>query len=192
MTTASAARFALALAALVGCGGHAVPAAPRSTCTQAAVAITRGWTQTTGKPAASVERTVAELCRSARWRPTVVRCFALARDPAELRVCARRLTPEQRDQARVVQAELEGKPVPVPGERTADLPPACMQLRAVFARFAACDRLAMFRDDITPQIAIVLSRASSVGNDPALLVFVSNQCELLAGALQQATSSAGC
>jgi hypothetical protein len=40
----------------------------------------------------------------------VVRCFALARDPAEHRVCAHRLAPAQREEARVIQGALYGTP----------------------------------------------------------------------------------
>ncbi len=192
MSRAPAAPLALALVAALGCGGRKVPAAPRSTCADAAAAIARGLHAATGEPAITVEAPLAALCRSAAWRPAVVRCFALARDPAEHRICARRLEPAQRDDARVLQANLYGAPADASERGQVRYPPACMRLRGAFERFAACDRMGANRMEVAALVSTVLERAGAEGLDPGAVAMVSLECERLGAALRSAVEAAGC
>ena len=101
----------VALAA--GCGASRPAGPPRSTCAEAAASIAQGLRVASpgdAERAADLEPRFANACRTSRWRPNVVRCFALARDPAEHRVCANRLEPAQREEAHVIQGALYATP----------------------------------------------------------------------------------
>lgn len=130
------------LAAACGAGRPAGP--PRSTCADAAASIAQGLrlaAPADADRAADLEPRFAHACRTSRWRPNVVRCFVLSRDPAEHRVCARRLDPEQRAEARVIQGALYGEPT----ARARDGAPAavtgCRGLPAARDALLACDFL---------------------------------------------------
>jgi hypothetical protein len=129
------------LAAACGAGRTAGP--PRSTCVAAAASIAQGLrlaSPADAERAADLEPRFAHACRTSRWRPNVVRCFALARDPAEHRVCARRLEPPQRQEARVIQDALYG----APSARVRGSPPAaagCRGLLTTRDALLACDLL---------------------------------------------------
>jgi hypothetical protein len=135
----------VALAALAGgCGGRQRTGPPRSTCAEAAASITQGLRRAApedAERASELEPRFAEVCRSSRWRPTVVRCFALARDPAEHRVCARRLEPAQRDEARTVQSVLYGPDAGRLRPREVVATDGCRGLGPIREQLLTCDKL---------------------------------------------------
>ncbi len=191
-------RAALALIGLLaGCGGGPRPVAPRSSCVDAAASIVRGLrtaapAQAGGAP--ELEPRFVQACRSSSWRPAVVRCFALARDPAEQRVCARRLDPAQRDEARLIQGTL----YPAsrrPGRADTGLGDSCRRLGPVLEVLLACDRLSPF-DQLAVRQAIeaVMRGAAEVAttHDPLRTAQVSADCERLADMVRAALVQAGC
>ena len=191
-------KAALALiGVLVGCGGGPRPVAPRSSCVDAAASIVRGLRtaapeQAGGAP--ELEPRFVQACRSSTWRPAVVRCFALARDPAEHRVCARRLDPAQRGEARLIQGAL----YPAsrrPARADAGLDDSCRRLGPVLDALLTCDRLSPF-DQLAVRQAIeaVMRGAAEVATtrDPLRTAQVSADCDHLADMVRAALVQAGC
>ena len=183
---------------LAGCGGGQRPGAPRSSCADAAASIVRGLRAVAPAQAArapALEPRFAQACRTSGWRPALVRCFALARDPAEHQVCARRLDPAQREEARLIQGALYE-----PASRravTADggLPEGCRHFQPVFDTVRACDRLSPFDQmEVTQAIQSLLQTAAEVATsrDPVRIAQVSANCEHLENMIRAALIQAGC
>lgn len=193
-------RRALVIAALMatGCGGRSVPAPPRSSCADAAASIVRGLRASGHEDAATIEGRLAATCRKDHWRGAVVRCFALARDPAELRVCSRRLEPVQRTEARALQHELDGEPTKVGGGRASGTTPACERLAEVFVQFSTCPPLVARFGPSLPELSAYtersLARAAEAvqRRDAAAAVRADADCDMLGARLRDAVDQAGC
>ena len=193
-------RTALALAALaaVACGGRQRTGPPRSTCAEAAASIARGLRRVAPAEADGVdalEPRFAAACRASAWRPTIVRCFAIARDPAEHRVCARRLDPGQRVEARLIQGALYGPASqrPPAGGGVAD--ESCQRMGPVIEALGGCDRLSPFEQlDLRRAIVLALQQASeaSASADRASLVQASGDCARVADQVRATLIHAGC
>lgn len=183
---------------LAGCGGGPRPVGPRSSCADAAASIARGLRTAAPKQAegaAELEPRFAQACRLSGWRPAVVRCFALARDPAEHRVCARRLEPAQRDEARQIQGALYGPASRRPVRSDPGLDDSCRRLGPVLEALLGCARLSPFdRLAIRQAIEAVLRGAAEVAtsHDPLRTAQVSADCDRLADMVRAALVQAGC
>ncbi len=190
-------RTALALAALaaVACGGRQQPGPPRATCAEAAASITRGLRMAApedGGGAAALEPRFAATCRTSAWRPTIVRCFAIARDPAEHRVCARRLDPGQRVEARLIQGALYGPASQRPSAADTFADDSCDRLDSVIDALAACDRLSPFEQlELRRALALALQQAAgSHATRPSLQA--NTDCARVADLVRATLIHAGC
>ena len=188
---------ALAVGALA-CGGAPRTVAPRSSCADAAASITRGLRVAAPDDAGGVgelEPRFARACQSSRWRPNVVRCFALARDPAEQRVCARRLEPAQRDEARLIQATLDR-----PASRPRSLPArgldgACARLGGpVLDAAMSCPRFAIAPRELHSVVETFMRRAAeaAASGDREQIDEIAAQCDQLAATLVAVLAQSGC
>ncbi len=185
------------LAALAACGGGQRPGPPRSTCADAAASITRALRVVAAEHAdgvAELEPRFAAACRDDAWRPALVRCFALARDPAEHRVCIRRLEPGQRAEARAIQTSLypASRRAPSPASRIAD---SCQRLAPVREALLGCDRLPPpYMFEMLRSIDAVLRAAvdAAIGQDTDLMAEVAMDCERRADEMRAVLTQVGC
>ncbi len=193
-------RSVLALAALaaVACGGRQRSGPPRSTCAEAAASITRGLRMAAPEDAdgaAALEPRFVAACRTSTWRPTIVRCFALARDPAEHRVCARRLEPGQRVEARLIQSTLYGPASQRPAAAGGVADDSCHRMEPVIEALNGCDRLSPFEQlDLRRAIVLALQQASeaSARAARASMVQAGSDCARVADQVRATLIHAGC
>jgi hypothetical protein len=187
--------LALGLAA-AGCGGGHRPGPPRSTCADAAASIVSGLRRITTADAEQVtalEPRFADACRSSGWRPNVVRCFAIARDVPEQRVCARRLTLAQRDEARLIQGELYAGTARPNRERGGRIDERCRQLGRVLEGLFLCDQLSPFDQmELRRHIELVVSSMATAGDDPRRAAEIAEDCDRLADRIRDTLIRAGC
>ncbi len=188
---------ALALAlALMACGGSQHPGPPRSTCADAAASMVRGLRAAAPEAAervAELEPRFAEVCRSSGWRPNIVRCFALARDPAEHRVCARRMPREQRDEARLIQGQLYGPASRRDSASTGTIDERCLQLGPVREGIMLCDRLSPFEQlELERYIDDVVMNLTASIRDPRRLEQIAAECERVATTIRATLAQLGC
>lgn len=190
------AALALAVAAS-GCGGAQRPGPPRSSCEEAAASIVRGLRSVApadADKAAELEPRFVEACRRSAWRPGLVRCFAIARDAAELRVCARRLDRPQRDEASAIQAELYGV-TRRETDRGGSVDEQCRRLLgpAIEQLFVCGDQLSPFeRLDLRRQVDTIVRSLELAHRDPDRAGDVAHECARLADRIRIALSRAGC
>ncbi|HVV82431.1 MAG TPA: hypothetical protein VHE35_05100 [Kofleriaceae bacterium] len=179
-----------------GCGGAQHPAPPRSTCADAAASIVRALrvlAPADGERAAELEPRFADTCRTSGWRPGVIRCFALARDPDEDRVCARRLEPDQRDKARLIQGTLYG-----PGRAVVTAPSIgdnCRGLIDALEVIGTCPTLPPtvhmeMREAI--QASLTYAATAAASRDPQQLEKAATRCQQLSDMLHNALVQVGC
>lgn len=180
-----------------GCKGATKPVAP-PTCAAAAGKIARGMIKLREDIAtAGIDPApeVATICDDDAWEAEVIRCYAAAVAPRELRACSDQLSSDQRLHAREVQEELYRRASEV-GDGT-DLGPtgiaACNDYLAIVERFGECDQIPQGAKDAVGQ-SVDAMRATWVqaGDDDASREAVEMGCAAAGDALRQMLVSSGC
>jgi hypothetical protein len=184
--------------ATAGCKGASKPTAV-ATCAGAAGKIAHGMIVVREDIAtAGIDPApdIVQLCTDDAWEPEIIRCYAAATAPRELRACAGRLSSDQRLHAREVQEELYRRASEVgdgsSGGGAIGIA-ACDDYLALAARYSECDQVPeSVRASFDEVVAQQRERWQEAGDDDASRESVERECTAVMQDLDQRVANQGC
>jgi hypothetical protein len=189
--------FVIAIGFAAGCKGPSKPTTA-STCAGAAGKIAHGMIAVREDIAtAGIDPApeVAQLCDEDAWEPEVIRCYAAAVAPRELRACSDRLSSDQRLHARQVQEDLYRRASEVGDGSSGGAIgiAACDDYLVLAARYSECDQVPeSVRESFDEIVTQQRARWQEAGDDDASREGVERECTAVIQDLQQRVAMSGC
>lgn len=180
----------------LACKGAARPT-PAPTCAEASGKIARGMVKVRediGTAGLDPAPEIAQLCTDDDWEPEVVRCYASADGPRELRACSDQLSADQRAHAREVQESLYRRASEVgAGRDGATGVEECDDYVRAAEAFEDCPSIPpAVKDAIRQSVASMRETWAGLGDDEGSRRAAALGCSSAAEALRQSLVAQGC